>query len=148
MARINELYAVGDLEGLEMVFEEGPRVAACPFSNKADYRDWLRSRVVRLKQRILGLEENLAGLTGSDLAVLRNRIADAQREGRDLLAEMAKDWEAQITKQAAGTRWPGATHEVSAPDRVGLTPRCACGVRAKAMKGRRQQEIQRVRSPG
>ena len=99
MACINELYAVGDLECLEMVFEEGPRVAACPFSNKADYQNWLRSRVVRLKQRILGLEEDLAGLTGSDLAVLRNRIADAQREGRDLLAEMAKDWEAQITNK-------------------------------------------------
>ena len=55
--------------------------------------------MVRLKQRILGLEEDLAGLAGSDLAVLRNRIADAQREGHDLLAEMARDFEAKITNK-------------------------------------------------
>lgn len=57
-------------------------------------------RVLRqLKQvcnRLGQIEEEIAGLQGSDIGTLQARVEDASRQGRDLLAEMAADVQGRI----------------------------------------------------
>ena len=96
MARINELYTAGDLEGLEMIAAESREVLRHVFSCRQEYIEWLRSRVARVEARLVEMQKQLDELANSDLAVLRTRVSDARRQNRDLLQEMRADLKKKV----------------------------------------------------
>ncbi|UCG33446.1 MAG: J domain-containing protein [Phycisphaerales bacterium] len=99
MARLNALYRAKDLEGLEIIAEQSVKVVRQVFASKAEYREWLETRVVRLRAAIRELEKEMEELRTSDLAVLKRRHDDAKRAGRDFLREMSEELKAQYEEQ-------------------------------------------------
>ncbi len=101
MARINELYRAGDLEGLEILAQEHGHAFIPVQLEPSAFVAWLGSRIQRLRRRIQELRGQLDALSRSDLAVLRRRYLDAQQRGSDLFAELAAQVQADVAGQRA-----------------------------------------------
>jgi hypothetical protein len=97
MAAANEAYAAGDEARLRAVLDEwvsspdsvhGEGVAA----------ELVRTirKIHQVERRLADISDAMADITGSELFVLFQRIGAAQRQGRDLLAEMAEELKRQI----------------------------------------------------
>jgi hypothetical protein len=99
----NRAYVTGDEAELASIlreWEESPE-AVVGHGTAAELLRAVR-QVARVQARIESLERDLAALRESELYQLRAHVLAAEREGRDLLAEMAALVEPQIA--AAETR--------------------------------------------
>jgi hypothetical protein len=53
-------------------------------------------KIAQVRERLAGIEEQLAAIYDSPMHQLRTSVEEAQAEGRDLLAEMARSLKSQI----------------------------------------------------
>jgi hypothetical protein len=102
MAAANRAYVTGDegqLASILREWEESPEAV----TGRGAAAELLRAvrRIARVTDRIEGLDREIAALRDSDLHRLRERVEAAEREGRDLLAEMAAALEPRIAELTA-----------------------------------------------
>ncbi len=97
MAEANRAYENGDAETLRRILQE---YESSPDSVRgtgvvADLVRILR-QLKQVRNRLAQIEEEIARLGESDIAILQAKAADAGRKGRDLLAEMAANVQGRI----------------------------------------------------
>lgn len=97
MAQANRAYENGDAEALRRILQE---YESSPDSVRGTGVAVDLVRILRqLKQvrnRLARIEEEIASLGESDIAILQAKAEDAGRKGRDLLAEMAANVQGRI----------------------------------------------------
>lgn len=98
MTEANHAYQNCDAEALRRILQE---YESSPDSVRgtgvaADLVRVLR-QLKQVRNRLAQIEEEINGLEGSDIAILRAKAKDARSEGRDLLAEMAANVEGRIS---------------------------------------------------
>ena len=97
MARANAAYKRGDKAALEQILEEWKNRGAPPVETPPQmYGDVLDRQIAQVQARIREIEARLAGLKKSDLYQLMRRAERAEKQGRDLLAEMAANIQPRI----------------------------------------------------
>jgi len=99
MAEANRAYEEGDEAKLQAILNSWK---SSPDSIKGEWAGAELVRVIRMiaqvEERIRAIEEEMAKLKISDLCQLRTKVEDAEREGRDLLEEMASQVRDRVTK--------------------------------------------------
>lgn len=107
MSEANRAYHAGDADALEEVFSlwlagqrASPRRADAPAPTSATLQA-LATELARVRQRIAAIAAELDRLYGSKLYELFSAARLAERQGRDLLAEMAARIDAQIAQSQA-----------------------------------------------
>ncbi|MGH7792730.1 MAG: molecular chaperone DnaJ [Thermodesulfobacteriota bacterium] len=97
MAEANHAYEEGDEERLRSILREWE---SSPESVKGDGPGAELVRVIRkiaqVEERLRNIEIEINQLKESDLYRLETKVGEAEKEGRDLLAEMAEQLEEQI----------------------------------------------------
>jgi len=97
MAEANRAYQNGDVEALRRILHE---YESSPDSVRGSGVGADLVRVLRqlgqVRNRLAGIEEEIAGLEASDIATLQAKAEAASKEGRDLLAEMAANAQGRI----------------------------------------------------
>ncbi len=101
MAEINQAYREGNLEALQRLAEAPARPEPAPPPTREARLAALQAEIRRLDGVIARLEAELGRLTRSHIVALMLEASLARRAGRDLLAEMAADLEAQIAEVQA-----------------------------------------------
>ena len=98
MARANEAYKKGDMEGLKQILKEWENrdKRSYPEQTGLIQLDQLKQKIRQIKLRINIIETRISELERSDLYQLMVNVEMAELEGRDLLGEMAKDLQEQI----------------------------------------------------
>lgn len=98
MARANAAYKNGDKQALERILYEWDHRDEKAFFREEESKDsnQLERKIAQIKIRLKEIETKIAELKRSDLYQLMLRVERADREGRDLLGDMAKDLSAQI----------------------------------------------------
>jgi hypothetical protein len=98
MARANEAYKKGDLEGLQQILDEWENrdKSVLPEQTVPIQVDELELKIRQIRLRINIIEKRISDLERSDLYQLMVKVEKAEFEGRDLLGEMAKDLQEQI----------------------------------------------------
>jgi hypothetical protein len=99
MTEANRAYEHGDGEELQRILDE---YESSPDSVRgtgvaADLVRVLR-QVKQVKDRLAQIEEEIARLGDSDIAMLQAKAEEASRKGRDLLAEMAATVQSRVNK--------------------------------------------------
>lgn len=90
MARANAAYKRNDKAALEQILEEWENRGAPPVKTpRLVYGDLLDRQIAQVLARIREIEAQIAGLKESDLYQLMCRVEQAEKQGRDLLGEMA-----------------------------------------------------------
>lgn len=117
MTEANRAYQDGDAEALRRILQE---YESSPDSVRgtgvaADLVRVLR-QLNQVRNRLARIEEEINGLTRSDIATLRAKAEDASREGRDLLSEMAADIQGRIN--AAREQYDGEVARAKANRRT------------------------------
>ena len=97
MTEANRAYQNGDAEALRRIFQE---YESSPDSVRgtgvvADLVRVLR-QLKQVRNRLAQIEEEIASLGESEIAILQAKAEDAGRKGRDLLAEMAANVQGRI----------------------------------------------------
>ena len=97
MATANRAYAMGDAESLRRIIDEYEDGA------EAVTGEGIGAELIRVirqisvaKTRVSAIEQELAALRQSEIALLQKQAEDREREGRDLLAELAAAVREQI----------------------------------------------------
>ncbi len=98
MAQVNEAYAVGDLAALRRLAASPERPERAPQKTREQLMADMRAEIARLDRLIADLERQLDALVRSHTVQLMLDASIARRAGRDLLAEMAADLEAEIAQ--------------------------------------------------
>lgn len=100
MAAINAAYAAGDLEKLQQLALE-PDAADLVEYAQTDQQlaEALAREIERCRRRLAEIRQELAHLEQHQSTRLLRRAQQAEAEGRDLLAEMARRLEEQITQK-------------------------------------------------
>ncbi|MGH7889373.1 MAG: molecular chaperone DnaJ [Thermodesulfobacteriota bacterium] len=97
MAEANRAYEEGDEERLKTILREWEE---SPESVKGDGPGAELVRVIRkivqVEERLRNIEIEINQLKESDLYKLKTKVEEAEKEGRDLLAEMAEQLDEQI----------------------------------------------------
>jgi hypothetical protein len=98
MARANEAYKKGDIQGLKQILDEWENRDKRSYPEQAELIqvDQLEQKIRQIRLRINIIETRISDLEGSDLYQLMVKVEMAQLEGRDLLGEMAKGLQEQI----------------------------------------------------
>ncbi len=97
MARANAAYKKGDKQALEQILYEWEHRDEMAFSREeAKETDRMERMIAQVKHRIKEIEAKLIELKKSDLHKLMLKVEQAEWEGRDFLAEMAKDLQRQV----------------------------------------------------
>ena len=101
MSEANRAYRAGDIEALDEVLSlwlEGRHVAntAVPPAPTFSGTEKLAAEIERIRRRIAGIVTELDKLYGSKLYELFSAARMAERQGRDLLQEMAQKLDSQI----------------------------------------------------
>jgi len=98
MARAIEAYKKGDMQGLKQIMVEWENRDKGSFTDQAELIrvDQLEQKIRQIRFRIKMIETRIYELERSDLYQLMLKVEMAEREGRDLLGEMAEDLQAQI----------------------------------------------------
>lgn len=98
MAEVNRAYAEGDIDRLRILLREWET------SPEAIQGEGVGERLVRTirkihqaRARLDRIGQEIDDLRSCDLARLRGAVVDAERQGRDLLAEMARRLDEEIT---------------------------------------------------
>jgi len=97
MAEANRAYEEGDEERLEAILREWE---SSPESVKGEGpgTDLVRAirKIAQVEERLPTIETEITQLKESDLYKLKTKVEDAEKEGRDLLADMANQLDKQI----------------------------------------------------
>jgi DnaJ-class molecular chaperone len=97
MAEANRAYEAGDAEALQRILDE--------YQDGADAVDGegIGAELIRIirqisqaKSRVAAIEQQLAALRQSEMALLKKQTEEREQEGRDLLAELAAAVREQI----------------------------------------------------
>jgi hypothetical protein len=98
MARANAAYERGDQEALEQILAEWERRDRDGAFSGAGPEDspQMEVRIRQIRARLAEIADRLAELRASDLYQLMVKVHDAERQGHDLLGEMASDLREQI----------------------------------------------------
>jgi hypothetical protein len=99
MAKINEAYAANDLASLKALVEEPTEPEVAPRKERGEIIAELYKEIRRLDGVIVKLQNELQRLTNSHMVRLMLDVTIAQRAGEDLLAELAADLQAEITRK-------------------------------------------------
>jgi hypothetical protein len=106
MAEANRAYESGDVGRLKRILEE---YESCP---EAVYGEGVGADLVRIirkitqvRRRLTEIEQEIQELVGSELAKLKVKAEEYEKQGRDLLAEIAEQVDRHIAaaRQRAGT---------------------------------------------
>jgi len=97
MADANEAFAKGDAEGLRAILRKWE---SSPESVKGDGvgADLVRTlrKVAQAEERLRAIKQEIAELKASELFTMMAKAAEAEKQGRDMLAELAARAESQI----------------------------------------------------
>jgi len=101
MAEANRAYDMGDVARLKRILEE---YESCPEAVQGEGvgADLVRiiRKITQVRRRFTEIEQEIHQLVGSELAKLKLKADEYQKQGRDLLAEMAE----QVDRQVAAAR--------------------------------------------
>ena len=99
MIEVNLAYEKGDTERLRSILHQWEN---SPDSVEGEGTGAELIRIIRkiaqVEERLSAIDIAIAGLESSDLWLLREKVEDAEKEGRDMLAEMAISIESQIVE--------------------------------------------------
>jgi hypothetical protein len=100
MAQVNEAYSQGDADALQRILDE---FGNSPESVQGEGVGAELVRIIRqihqAKKNIAAIEQELSKLQASEIAQLRQDVETAEKEGRDLLAELAGSVQARIADE-------------------------------------------------
>lgn len=98
MARANAAYKNGDMEALKQILYEWEHRDEKSFREEIPLMesDQLEQKIRNIKLRIREIDAKIHEMEKSDLCQLMKKVEQADREGRDLLSDMAKDIQVQI----------------------------------------------------
>jgi hypothetical protein len=98
MARANEAYRRGDIQGLKQIMDEWENRDKRPYPEQAELIkvDQLEQILRQIRLRINTIEARISELEGSELYQLMLKVEMAELEGLDLLGEMARGLQEQI----------------------------------------------------
>lgn len=108
MAEANLAYELGDVSRLKRILEEyecSPETV--PGEGTAAELVRVIRKITQVKSRLIDIEQEAVAVTGSELAKLKAKSEAQERQGRDLLAEMAAQVDMQIAE--ARQRLSGAS---------------------------------------
>jgi septal ring factor EnvC (AmiA/AmiB activator) len=90
MAGANRAYEAGDAETLQRILDEY-QDGADAVKGEGIGAELIRiiRQISQAKERVAAIEQELAALRQSEIALLRRRAEEREQEGRDLLAELA-----------------------------------------------------------
>jgi hypothetical protein len=90
MAKANEAYSRGDAEALQRILDEYSESSES-FRGEGIGAELIRiiRQIAEAKKHIAAIEQELATLRASEIAKLRDDVEAAEKQGRDLLAELA-----------------------------------------------------------
>ena len=93
MARANAAYKIGDKQALEQILYEWEHSDEKSFLQEEGSKELeqLERKIVQIKRRIKEIEKRIGELKNSDLYKLLGKVEQAERDGRNLLDDMAKD---------------------------------------------------------
>lgn len=115
MTRANGAYELGDIARLQALLSEwdnSPELVAGEDIGSELIR--LIRKIAQVRTRLHAIDTEMTQRNQSDLASLKRKVEDAERNGRDLLAEMAAKVGRQITEAREtldGFRKGGQQHE-------------------------------------
>jgi hypothetical protein len=98
MARANEAYRKGDKAALEQIlyeWEHREEKASLAGSDTKQASE-IEQKILQIKKRIHEIDQRIDELENSDLCKLLRKVDRAEKEGRDLLGEMARDIKIKI----------------------------------------------------
>jgi hypothetical protein len=90
MTKINRAYAAGDVETLQSFLEPPSTPEPVRRKSRTETIQELRAELQRLDRVVRNLQNDLNRLVNSEIVQLMLDVSIAQREGRDLLGEMAE----------------------------------------------------------
>ena len=97
MAELNEARDNNDLERMYQIQREwDARPESVPGDTFAARLERMNRAIAHLRERMAAIDEELAALEASDTCILMLKTEEAEREGRDLLAETAALLDAEI----------------------------------------------------
>ncbi|MBI5950609.1 MAG: hypothetical protein HY865_03030 [Chloroflexi bacterium] len=98
MVRANAAYKTGDKQALEEILYEWEHRDETSFFQEGEFKesDQLKRKIAQIKRRLLEIETRMGELKKSDLYQLLLKVKQAERDGHDLLGDMAKDLQKQI----------------------------------------------------
>ena len=98
MARANAAYKIGDKQALEQILYEWEHRDEKSFLQEEGSKEskQLERKIFQIKRRIKEIETRIGELKKSGLYELLRKVEQAERDGRDLLDDMAKDLQRQI----------------------------------------------------
>jgi predicted nucleic acid-binding Zn-ribbon protein len=111
MAQVNEAYCQGNADALQRILDD--------FGNSPDsvQGEGVGAELVRIirqihqaKKNIAAIDQKLESLRASDIAQLRQDVEKTEKEGRDLLAELAASVQTQIANEKK--KYDGFTMEL------------------------------------
>jgi hypothetical protein len=98
MARANAAYKNGDMKSLNQILYEWEHKDEKTFLEETHLSssDQLRQKIKKIKYRLQEIESKILKMEESELYQLMIKVEQADREGYDLLGDMAKDIQGQI----------------------------------------------------
>ena len=100
MAQVNDAYSQGDADALQRILDE---FGNSPESVQGEGVGAELVRIIRqihqAKKNIVVIEQELSKLRASEIAQLRQDVEKTEKEGRDLLAELAASVQARIADE-------------------------------------------------
>jgi hypothetical protein len=98
MARANDAYNKGDTEALQRILEEYSGTSeSVPGEGIGAELIRIIRQIAKAKDHTIAIEQELIKLRASEIAQLKQDCEAAEKEGRDLLAELAASVQAKIT---------------------------------------------------
>jgi hypothetical protein len=101
MAAVNAAYEAMSVTELQALAARPDRAAAARGETGRQRRDALRDRLRQIRARIREVEGEMYDLTHGSMMELRLEFRLAERQGRDLLAEMGADVEKDLARKRA-----------------------------------------------
>ena len=98
MAQINDAYAAQNLSAMKKLAQKPDRPEAPADKTREQIMVDLKAEIVRLDRVILALDRQLQDLINSHTVRLMLEVSIAERNGSNLLAEMAADIRADIAR--------------------------------------------------
>jgi dihydropteroate synthase len=98
MAQVNDAYAAQNLATMKKLAQKPDRPEVPADKTREQIMVDLKAEIVRLDRVILALDRQLQDLINSHTVRLMLEVSIAERNGRNLLAEMAADIQADIAR--------------------------------------------------
>lgn len=98
MSQVNQAYAANDLRALKRILEKPDVVKGEPERTRDEKIVHMRKEILRLDEVISELKQELSDLVNSATVKLMLDVSMARKAGRNLLAEMAENYRAEISQ--------------------------------------------------